>query len=327
MRLGAYRYATGTWIYGTVGDRYILSGYRQGLPIEERVKKISQIEGISGIEMIYPADFEPGVQKVAEIVKECGLDCAIVGVDLTGDPTWQYGTFSSPDLEVRSRAVELTMKTIEAADALGAPAINIWPGEDGYDYPFQVDYRQNWERFKKCVIEVASQRPDKKICLEYKLREPRARSLISTADSAGLMCSEIGLSNVGVTIDVGHALQAKENIAESLSLLSRLGVLFHVHLNDNYGDWDDDMMVGSVRLIEFLEMVYYLKTLSYDGWLSIDVYPYREDPAQVVEGSIKVLEKMDGVLERFGLDKISSSLDKGSAIPLLSQLLDAIIRE
>lgn len=326
MILGAYRYATGTWIYGTVGDRYILSGYRQGLSIEERIEKISRMEGISGIEMIYPADFEPGVERVAELVSENGLECAIVGVDLTGDPVWQFGSFSSPDLEVRSRAVGLTVKTIEAADILGAPAINIWPGEDGYDYPFQVDYRARWERFKRCVVEIASQRTDKKVCLEYKPREPRARSLIATAASAALMCGEIGLENVGVTIDVGHALQAGENIAESVSMLSRLGILFHVHLNDNYGAWDDDMMVGSVRLIEFLEMLYYLKTISYEGWLSIDVYPYREDPAHVVEGSIRVLEKLDKALESLGIDEIGRSLEKGSAIPLLSRLHGAVIQ-
>ncbi len=325
-QLCAYRYATGTWIYGTVGDRYILTGYRRGLPIEERIERISRINGISGLEMIYPADFEPGVESLAEIIREKGLECAIVGVDLTGDPIWQFGSFSSPDFEVRSRAVELTLRTIEAADALEAPAINIWPGEDGYDYPFQVDYRARWERFKSCIVEIASQRKDKRICLEYKPREPRARSLIATAASAALMCNEIGLDNVGVTIDVGHALQAGENIAESLSMLSALGILYHVHLNDNYGSWDDDMMVGSVRLIEFLEMLYYLRTISYEGWLSIDVYPYREDPAHVVEGSIRILDKLNKVLESVGVDEIGRFLEKGSAIPLLSNLLDAVIR-
>ena len=43
--MGEMKFAAGTWIYGTVGDRYLLGGYRQGLPILERVERIAGIEG------------------------------------------------------------------------------------------------------------------------------------------------------------------------------------------------------------------------------------------------------------------------------------------
>ena len=321
------RFATGTWVYGTVGDRYLLGGYREGLDVVESVKRISEIEGISGIEMIYPADFNAGVENVGEVLAISGLDCCTVGVDLTGDPVWKYGAYSSRDAEVRKRAVDLTKETADAAAALGADRINIWPGEDGHDYPFQVEYAKGWSRFLECLSEVADYRPDMKVCLEYKPREPRARSLIGTACAAALMCAETGRDNVGVTIDAGHALQAGESISGSIELLERRGLLCHVHLNDNYRGWDDDMAVGSVHTVEFLEMAYTLRKVGYDGWLSIDVYPYREDPASVVCESVKFMKGVYALLDRIGSERIESSLEGDDPLPLLARIRELTLPE
>jgi xylose isomerase len=324
-KMSELKFATGTWIYGTVGDRYLLSGYREGLPVPERVKRIAGIKGISGIEMIYPADFDSGLDEVVDAVNSAGLECSVVGVDLTGDPKWKYGSYSSKDPKLRREAVELTKETVDAAAALGSERINIWPGEDGHDYPFQVDYAESWTLFRNCVSEIASCRPGVKVCIEYKLREPRARSLIDTAAKAVIMCQEIGMENVGVTIDVGHSLQAGENISESIALLSRTGRLFHVHLNDNYRGWDDDMVLGSVHLVEFVEMMYTLRKIEYADWLSVDVYPYREDPAAVVAESIGFVNGLDALVDRIGMDTIDAALHDDDPIPMLSLIREATL--
>lgn len=323
--MGEFRFATGTWAYGTVGDRYLLGGYRQGLDVVESAKRISEIEGITGIEMVYPADFDAGVENVGEVLAISGLDCCAVGVDLTGDPSWKYGSYSSRDAKVRKHAVLLTKETLDAAASLGADRINVWPGEDGHDYPFQADYRKSWEWFRECLSEVADHRPDMKVCLEYKPREPRVRSLVSTACKAALMCGETWRDNVGVTIDVGHALQAGENMAESIDLLDRAGLLYHVHLNDNYRGWDDDMAVGSVHTVEFLEMAYALRKVGYEGWLSIDIYPYREDPAAVVEESVRFMEGIFALLDRIGTGAIEASLEGDDPLPLLARIREAML--
>lgn len=319
------KFATGTWIYGTVGDRYLLDGYRRGIDIVERIKKISDIDGISGIEMIYPADFDPGIDTIGELISLADLECCVVGADLTGDPKWRYGSFASKDPVVRREAVELTKQTVDAAATIGADRINLWPGEDGHDYPFQVDYTKSWESFVECTREVASYRPEIKVCLEYKFREPRVRSLVSTVGKSALMCREIGMENVGVTIDVGHSLQAGENVAESIAMLHREGRLFHVHLNDNYRGWDDDMVLGSIHTVEFLEMAYMLRTLGYEGWLSIDVYPYREDPAAVVAESVAFMRGLDGLLDRLGIENIGRTLEEDDPLQLLAEIRRATL--
>ena len=64
--------------------------------------------------------------------------------------------------------------------------------------------------------------------------------------TALLACSEVGRPNAGLTIDVGHTLAAGGNMARDLDMALRGDRLFNVHTNDNYGTWDDDMIVGSV---------------------------------------------------------------------------------
>ena len=76
-----------------------------------------------------------------------------------------------------------------------------------------------------------------------------------------LQCGE----NVGVTLDFGHALMSREKPGESVALLKCHGRLFNVHFNDAYGEWDDDLIVGSVHIAESLEFLYYLDVTEYEG--------------------------------------------------------------
>jgi hypothetical protein len=109
-----------------------------------------------------------------------------------------------------------------------------------------------------------------------------------------LLAQETGCANVGVTIDVGHACVAGEVVAEAIVLAHRTGNrLFHMHFIDNFGSWDDDMMVGSVHSIAYLETLYWLDRCGYTGWLSMDQYPYREDAAGAIGESIQWLAKFD----------------------------------
>jgi xylose isomerase len=69
----------------------------------------------------------------------------------------------------------------------------------------------------------------------------------------------------------------------------------HMHFNDNYASWDDDMIAGSVHSIEYIEMLYWLDKCNYTGWLSMDQYPYREDAAGAIGESIQWLVKFDAI--------------------------------
>ena len=233
-------------------------------------------------------------------------------VDLFSDVRWMNGALTSPDEAVRSEAVKIAKTSLRLAKDLGTDQVAMWLGQDGYDYSFQVDYGVSWDRLVEAVKECGRYDPSVKIGLEYKIKEPRTHIFIATVGKALLLVDEVGLENVGVTIDVGHALMAFENPAESVVLLARRNKLFHLHFNDNYGDWDHDMIVGTVHLWELAEMLFWLQEVGYDGWYGLDIYPYREDPVQACEQSIEQIKLAVKFIERVGVDKLRQLIRHGN---------------
>jgi xylose isomerase len=154
-----------------------------------------------------------------------------------------------------------------------------------------------------------------RVGLEYKLKEPRTHSLVSTVGTTALTVREIDRENCGVIIDYGHALLGQENPAESVAILKQFGdLLMHVHINDNFRYWDDDMIVGSVHCHEFMEFFYWLERTGYDGWITIDQFPYREDGRDAVAESAEWLELLRHKAMALDADEIEAVLNSKDAV-------------
>lgn len=319
------KFSLGIWAFGPCGDRFLTDGYRPEADVEEVVRKVATIEDLSGIEVGYPGDVNEGnLHSFKEVLKETGLEISMVGVDLTGDRKWKNGSLSSRNPEIRKEAILVCNSGIETAKELKCDLLNIWLGQDGYDYPFQSNYPKAWELLVDSIAEVAE--TGVKVCLEYKPKEPRTHSYIATVGKALLIINEIGKENVGVTIDVGHALDAYESMAESVVLCMRAGKLFHLHLNDNYRLWDDDMIVGSVHTIEYLELMYWLEKMGYNGWYSLDIFPYREDPLEASKESIENLKAFSKLLDKIGRDTLEKAIDKGNPARIQKLLREKMLK-
>ena len=79
---------------------------------------------------------------------------------------------------------------------------------------------------------------------------------------------------------------AGENPGEAAVLLHRAGKLFQVHINDNYRDWDHDLIVGSVTFWETLEFFYWLNRCGWGGWYILDIFPYRMDGSAALQEGV-----------------------------------------
>lgn len=315
------KYAVGAWIFGKTGDRFVLEGYKDSVPVIQRIGLAATVPGVQGVELNYPADItDENLSSVSGALGDHGLKVAAVGLDVSCGRSWQAGAFAAKDAATRRRAVDLGKKAMDVAASLGCQAVNFWLGQDGYDYSFQADYLGSWNHLVKGVKECADHAPGIRLCLEYKPKEPRTHSFLGTACKALAVAQEAGKDNIGVTIDVGHALAAYENPAESAVLLSRQGRLFHMHFNDNYRLWDDDMIVGSVHFVEYLELIYWLDRVGYSGWYSLDVFPYREDPGAVCTESIAYLEALSLLIDRIGKATIGEFIERGD-VPGVLRLL------
>lgn len=299
---------------GNTCDRFC-SSYKSHPAKEDMLKAAAGITDIRGIELVGTWDVAPeNASRMKVILSDMNLECVSIIPDLFTEKKWSRGTLSAKDPATRGMAMEYLGGMCEVALDLGCKTMNLWPGQDGYDYLFQSDYQRQRALFTENISDLAGRYPQIRFALEYKPREPRTHSLLSTMADTLLLCLATGRENIGVCLDTGHAFAAGENVGESIALAKAYGDrLFHMHFNDNFKAWDDDMIVGSVHTLEYLEILYWLDACGYDGWLSMDQYPYREDAREAISESILWIKGLDEKLRGYRED-IRKIIESGEAV-------------
>lgn len=300
---------------GNTCDRFLASGYKRPVSKAKMIAQAASIPGIRGLELVGGWDVTAANARTLQRQMEGqNLACVSIIPNLFSKQIWGQGSFCSRDKKVRRAALAETRQAAEIATAMGCPLLNLWLGQDGYDYPLQADFELQRGWMVEGLRLIAAEWPDLRFALEYKVKEPRIRSFQARAADTLLMVQEIGRANVGVCIDVGHAFFAQENVAESAWMLQHYGgKLFHMHYNDNYGYWDDDMIVGSVHLPFYIELLYWLKRIDYQGWHSMDLYPYREEGRGAVAESVAFLRSLEAALDDGRMAEIQALVKTGDA--------------
>jgi xylose isomerase len=297
---------------GNTRDRFC-SGYKDNPTTADMLKQAARVPHVKGIELVGTWDISPeNAAEMKSALSDYGLQCVSIIPDLFGDKLFWKGSYSSTNPKVRQHAIHYSRQMCDIALELGCETMNIWPGQDGYDYLLSADYESQRMWMCEGVAKLAEAYPSLRFALEYKPKEPRTHSLLARMADTLLLAQETGHTNVGVCIDTGHAFAGGEVVGEAIVLAKRAGnKLFHMHFNDNHGSWDDDMIVGTVHSISYLETLYWLDRTDYSGWLSMDQYPYREDAAGAIGESIQWLVKFDQILQehRAEIDQLVQAQD------------------
>lgn len=291
--------------------------------LEKCLDLISSIRGITHVELNYPEHFtENTTEEIKQMVASHGLK--VSGVALRYSEEFLHGEFTNPDAALRKKAIELTADAVRTCQELEGEVTTIWLANDGFDYPFQSDYNRAMDYEVEALRQIATQFPEQKISFEYKPYQPRVFSYIGDIATTLMVLDEVGMPNIGVTLDFCHMLMKKESPAYSLALAARKNRLMGFHLNDGYKDNDDGLMIGSVHLMQTLEFIYYAKKYNYEGVNYFDTFPMREDPQQEVEQNIRTYLALDSFIDCIGLDEIEKIIAKHDAIKVQQLLLDAL---
>lgn len=302
---------------GKLNDRF--ASYGDDVDITGKFELASQVQGLEGLELVYPGDFGD-VALTTNLLEKHKLECSTVNVNIKSEAKFHLGALTSKDPGIRKEAVKYMQTGMDIAADLGTNMITMCPLSDGYDYPFETDYLKAWRWFIDGVGEAASYRDDVRVSLEYKQSEPRHKVIIGNAGTTLAACLQVGLPNVGVTMDMGHALYASEGTAQALSLLAQAEKLYLVHVNDNYRNWDWDMIPGSINTWDMVEMMFYLDEVGYHSWLTTDVAPFRLDRVKAFRATYSSLQWADRVIEKIGREELSRIIREGDPIDALDAL-------
>jgi xylose isomerase len=308
------RFGAGIWLFQQFVDRYATDAYGPPVGTLEAIDRAGQVGAIDCLDINYPfAGDNVTVEQVRETLQRNGITAQAITPHIYMRE-FQLGSFTNPDPAVRRKAIDLGKKAVEVAQQLDAKYVKFWPGQDGFDYPFQVDYARLWDHSVEGIREVAQANPSQQFAIEYKLKEPRVSMFFSSAARTLLAIEDMGVDNVGIVLDLGHSLFAKETPADVLQIVSRRGKLVSVEVNDNWREWDDDMAVASVHLIETLEFMYALRKINWQGPILLDQFPFREDPVKAAQASINTIRTLDSLLDRIDLKALAAAQDKHDAL-------------
>jgi xylose isomerase len=315
----------GIWAFGPMATRFVPGGYkpeRAGQTTVERVREAVEGLGdlIDGYEFHYPQELSSdNLDEVREALDGHDVYCLATGLHL--DARFGKGGFVSPDEATRNDAVTRTLDAIDFAGELQANFI-IWPGIEGYNYPFQAPYTETWAWFIDGIGQAAQRCRERGITLflEHKNSEPAMKILMRNVGMTLHVIHTLrrqGLDNVQVNMDWQHLIMNGENLGEYAALLASEGLLGHQHANSGWGTFDDDNMVGATAFMETLELAVELRRASYGDngeRLGFDLYPYTEDAVEAVRRSVLQWRFIEGVAEKLDGDALREAQMRKDAV-------------
>ncbi len=302
------RLAIITAFLGSVKNRYMV--YQNDRLLAEKLQMATRVQGCGGVELCYPADFEHATM-LQSLLEKHALGVSAINFRSRRTGKWWRGSFSSTIAAERQEVVDDLRRAMDFAAELGCNRVTTCPLNDGVDAPFEADFAALYDNACQTFAKACAHNPQVRICIEYKHSDPRARCLFGSAGETAAFCQLVGADNLGATLDIGHALYGGERPAQSAALLASTQRLFYVHLNDNDGHWDWDMLPGLYHLWDFVEFFYTLRKLGYDDdWYAFDVFPKEHNTVENFTAAMALTRKLEAITDRLDHDTMTTLMQE-----------------
>jgi xylose isomerase len=292
------KFSAGIWFFAPGGGRFH-DRYTPALDVPARLDIAATLkrEGLAAMEAHYPNEInERNLETWKKFVRDTGIRVVTVIPLLFFDTDFEWGSLSSPLPHIRQIAIQRTKRAFELNKELDTDFAVVWPGIDGYENPFGMDFYAARDRFTQGLAEAMDAVPGVRVAFEPKPYEPRGHILYGTTPEGILLGQKVeallknpinrkllseGHPMVGMNPEVGHMLMAYEDLPYAFSLVMEYGRLFHSHWNSQpLGNYDQDLNVGVIGPEQLEAALYALKMYGYRGYFGIDINPERT-PVQI----------------------------------------------
>lgn len=343
MECYGINFAAGHWCAGDFLDRFATSGYNPDIDsgIISQIKRVAEA-GIKGIEfhesVFIDEDFKKDDGRIALVksaLKRYNLTPTNMNTNLFTHPKWKLGGVTNVSKSIREDALAIALQGVKIAKEIGCKSVALWPGSDGWDYNFEVNYGKILDRFIEGCIKInkKAKASELRFGIEGKLHEPREGNMvIPTTHLAALVAHEVneecGGKNMGVAIDYGHEQMYAVDPGFTLYAVQRLGVpVVNFHLNNaKLHSNDEDRIAGTGDNWRLADFCYAAIDTGYDGWFGEDQFTYRLEPIKAMSLSrelfTNVMKKALLIYsEKDALEKARATGDAGKVIDVIKKIL------
>jgi sugar phosphate isomerase/epimerase len=202
---------------------------------------------------------------------------------LTAIEGFHHPSYVEPDLDYRRKRIDYTLAALDAAAELDASHISIEPGG-----PIPDGKSREWamEAFHEGLEEIAAHAESVGVDV---LVEPEPDLLIETSEQFLALLDNVDSERVGCNFDAGHLFCVGEDPAELVETLAPYTA--HYHLEDIPADRTHEhtqLGDGAMDVDGFLQAV---EESGYDGFVTVELYPYQETAAETTRGAISYLRE------------------------------------
>ena len=219
--------------------------------IEEKFADAAQVHALTGISPSLSLhvlwDFPDGVAgvgKIRELETRHGIRAGAINPNIFQSQEYKFGSICNPSADIRGRALEHMLQSVEIGKQLGGRDISVWVA-DGSNYPGTQSIRRRIGWMEEIFAEVhAALSPAQRLLIEYKPFEPAFYHTDIADWGMALELARNAGPQARVLVDTGHHYQS-QNIEQIVAWLLHLGMLGGFHFNDRrYAD--DDLTLGSI---------------------------------------------------------------------------------
>ncbi len=317
------KFSAGIWYFSPPGGRFH-ERYGAELDIGQRLDIASSMQkyGLQAMEAHYPNEInEENLHIWRQFTDDTGIRILTVIPLLFYDAKFEFGSLCSPMEKVRQFALERLIRSLEINKELDTDFAVVWPGIDGYENPFGINFHLMRDRFAAGIAAALDSVPGVRIAFEPKPYEPRGHILYGTSAEGILLGKKVesilnneqnnklladGHPIVGMNPEVGHMQMAFEDLPYSFSLITEYGRLFHTHWNSQpLGNYDQDLNVGVISPEQMEAALYVLKMNGYKGYFGIDVFPERMPVETALRNSFDALRAANDRINAMDHEKIA----------------------
>jgi len=292
-----HKFSFGLWTVGNRGRDPFGDVVRPTIPPNDIVALLAEV-GAWGVNL-HDNDLVPIDATLSErnrIVREFKSACSRHGVvvpmatvNLFYDPVFRDGAFTSNDRDVRTYAVQKTMRAMDLGAELGAKIFVLWGGREGTETDACRRPDHALKNLRESINYLCEYNIDTKyrfkFALEAKPNEPRGDIYMPTTGAyLGFIATLDHPEMVGVNPEVAHEQMAGLNFVHAVAQAWDAGKLFHIDLNDQYpGRYDQDLRFASAMPKAMFWLVKFLEDVGYDGPRHFDAHAYRTEDIRGVK--------------------------------------------
>jgi len=316
------KFTAGIWFMSPMESRFHAK-YKPDLTLEQRFDLAAELVpyGLYGLEAHYPNEInEDNVHIWQKMEADTGLKLVTVIPLLFYDAEFEFGSLSSPISAARNKAIDRLKRSLRLNKELDTEFAVVWPGIDGFENPFGLDFPEMRRRFADGMIEAMDAVPGVRIAFEPKPYEPRGHILYPTTPEGILLGHAVesqlssqenrallddGHALVCMNPEIGHALMGLEDLSYAYSWPMQEGRLAHTHWNSQpLGNYDQDLNVGVISPEQTESLLYTLKMHGYQGLFGIDLNPERMPVQDALKISMDAIRSANDRVNEIDHEKV-----------------------